>query len=112
MHVLPDSFEMLSSPCLEDDPWHKFPFTGFVAMLSGLVTHAIDSIATSLYTRKAVCDDGEEKTTPMITQIDHLRITTKECSSTRSKQLLRYRVIAMVSSSLQAYLPLVTWKVL
>ncbi|CAD5333995.1 unnamed protein product [Arabidopsis thaliana] len=56
MHVLPDSFEMLSSPCLEDNPWHKFPFTGFVAMLSGLVTLAIDSIATSLYTKKFVAD--------------------------------------------------------
>ncbi|ESQ39611.1 hypothetical protein EUTSA_v10001181mg [Eutrema salsugineum] len=83
MHVLPDSFEMLSSPCLEDDPWHKFPFTGFVAMF--------------LYTKKAVHDDGEEKTTPMIIQIDHLPITTnKERSSTCSKQLMRYRVIAMV----------------
>lgn len=65
MHVLPDSFEMLSSPCLEDDPWHKFTFTGFVAMLSGLVTLAIDSIATSLYTKKAVADDSEERTTPI-----------------------------------------------
>lgn len=100
MHVLPDSFEMLSSQCLEDDPWHKFPFTGFIAMLSGLVTLAIDSIATSLYTKKAVADDGEDKTSPMIIQIDHLPITTKEHSSTCSKQLLRYRVIAMVSSSL------------
>lgn len=34
MHFLPDSFQMLSSECLEDDPWQKFPFTGFVAMLS------------------------------------------------------------------------------
>ncbi|KAG7604979.1 Zinc/iron permease [Arabidopsis thaliana x Arabidopsis arenosa] len=96
MHVLPDSFEMLSSPCLEDNPWHKFPFTGFVAMLSGLVTLAIDSIATSLYTKKAVADDSEERTTPMIIQIDHLPLTTKERSSTCSKQLLRYRVIATV----------------
>lgn len=45
---LSDSFEMLSSPYLEDDPWHKFPFAGFVAMLFCLVTLAIDSIATSI----------------------------------------------------------------
>ncbi|EOA14460.1 hypothetical protein CARUB_v10027669mg [Capsella rubella] len=102
MHVLPDSFEMLSSPCLEDNPWHKFPFTGFVAMLSGLVTLAIDSIATSLYTKKTVADDSEDRTTPMIIQIDHLPITTKERSSTCSKQLLRYRVIAMVQPTIHA----------
>ncbi|CAI0544457.1 unnamed protein product [Linum tenue] len=49
MHVLPDSFDMLSSTCLPDSPWHKFPFTGFVAMLSALVTLMVDSIATSFY---------------------------------------------------------------
>ncbi|GJU51765.1 probable zinc transporter 10 [Tanacetum coccineum] len=31
MHVLPDSFDMLRSSCLADNPWHKFPFTGFYA---------------------------------------------------------------------------------
>ncbi|CAN6847353.1 unnamed protein product, partial [Brassica oleracea] len=93
---LPDSFEMLSSPYLEDDPWHKFPFAGFVAMLLCLVTLAIDSIATSIYTRKDVCDGSEDTTSPLIIHIDHLQITTRETSSTCSKQLLRYRVIAMV----------------
>ncbi|CAN1282116.1 Probable zinc transporter 10 [Linum perenne] len=46
-HVLPDSFDMLSSSCLADNPWHKFPFTGFVAMLSALATLLVDSVATS-----------------------------------------------------------------
>ncbi|KAF2596433.1 hypothetical protein F2Q68_00010766 [Brassica cretica] len=89
MHVLPDSFEMLSSPYLEDDPWHKFPFAGCVAMLFCLVTLAIDSIATSIYTRKDVCDGSEDTTSPLIIHIDHLQITTRETSSTCSKQLLR-----------------------
>ncbi|CAN0854982.1 Probable zinc transporter 10 [Linum grandiflorum] len=52
MHVLPDSFDMLSSSCLADNPWHKFPFTGFVAMLSALVTLLVDSVATSFYGNK------------------------------------------------------------
>ncbi|XP_051133650.1 probable zinc transporter 10 [Andrographis paniculata] len=52
MHVLPDSFDMLSSACLDEHPWHKFPFTGFVAMLSAIITLMIDSIATSLYSQK------------------------------------------------------------
>ncbi|CAF2142172.1 unnamed protein product [Brassica napus] len=101
---LPDSFEMLSSPCLEDDPWHKFPSAGFVAMLSCLVTLAIDSIATSIYTRKDVCDGSEDTTNPLIIHIDHLQITTRETSSTCSKQLLRYRVIAMVQQMTHAQL--------
>nr|VDD30297.1 unnamed protein product [Brassica oleracea] len=43
MHVLPDSFQMLSSECLEDDPWQKFPFTGFVQQM----THAPLKVETS-----------------------------------------------------------------
>ncbi|KAJ0017659.1 hypothetical protein Pint_11604 [Pistacia integerrima] len=56
MHVLPDSFDMLSSSCLEDNPWHKFPFTGFVAMLSAIVMLMVDSLATSIYNQK--CNTG------------------------------------------------------
>ncbi|KAL8534638.1 hypothetical protein ACS0TY_010606 [Phlomoides rotata] len=52
MHVLPDSFDMLSSSCLNEKPWHEFPFTGFVAMLSAIVTLMIDSLTTSFYTQK------------------------------------------------------------
>ncbi|KAL2511962.1 zinc transporter 8 precursor [Abeliophyllum distichum] len=52
MHVLPDSFDMLSSSCLKENPWHKFPFTGFVAMLSALITLIVDSMATSIYSKK------------------------------------------------------------
>ncbi|CAN6858467.1 unnamed protein product [Brassica oleracea] len=43
MHVLPDSFQMLPSECLEDDPWQKFPFTGFVQQM----THAPLKVETS-----------------------------------------------------------------
>ena len=34
MHVLPDSFNDLTSPCLPRRPWAEFPFTAFVAMLA------------------------------------------------------------------------------
>ncbi|KAJ6688543.1 ZINC TRANSPORTER 10-RELATED [Salix koriyanagi] len=53
MHVLPDSFDMLSSSCLPENPWHKFPFTGFGAMLSAIVTLMVDALATSMYSKKA-----------------------------------------------------------
>ncbi|KAH0853435.1 hypothetical protein HID58_093210 [Brassica napus] len=93
MHVLPDSFDMLSSQCLEENPWHKFPFTGFLAMLSGLITLAIDSMATSLYASKKAVGiiphghgHGPE---------NNVTLPTKDDDSTNA-QLLRYRVIAMV----------------
>ncbi|KAF8107627.1 hypothetical protein N665_0119s0088, partial [Sinapis alba] len=106
MHVLPDSFEMLSSKCLSDDPWHKFPFAGFVAMVSGLVTLAIDSVTTSLYTVKntvvPVPDEygiDQEKATQMVGHNQSngygVVLATKDDESS-DPQLLRYRVIAVV----------------
>ncbi|CBI34138.3 unnamed protein product, partial [Vitis vinifera] len=42
IHVLPDAFESLTSPCLSENPWANFPFTGFVAMLSAIGTLMVD----------------------------------------------------------------------
>ncbi|XP_050280026.1 zinc transporter 8-like [Quercus robur] len=49
IHVLPDAFESLTSPCLSESPWQDFPFTGFVAMVSAIGTLMVDSFATSYY---------------------------------------------------------------
>ncbi|KAK1325737.1 Fe(2+) transport protein 1 [Acorus calamus] len=69
MHVLPDSFDNLSSPCLAEKPWHTFPFTGFVAMLSAVATLMVDSLAMSFYrkvsgTRRAVAEVVDHEMTP------------------------------------------------
>ncbi|KAK4347468.1 hypothetical protein RND71_033807 [Anisodus tanguticus] len=103
MHVLPDSFDMLSSSCLKENPWHKFPFTGFVAMLSAIITLAIDSIATSLYSKKrrAVNPESDQEMAVSTTAGNHVHshhhhgsLSTKD--GVDGKKLLRYRVIAMV----------------
>ena len=51
MHVLPDSFDSLTSPCLPVKPWHEFPFTTFVAMLAALLTLLLDSLMLTFYNR-------------------------------------------------------------
>ncbi|XP_044506245.1 zinc transporter 8-like isoform X3 [Mangifera indica] len=51
IHVLPDAFENLTSPCLNENPWGKFPFTGFVAMMATIGTLMVDAFATSYYTK-------------------------------------------------------------
>ncbi|CAL1404006.1 unnamed protein product [Linum trigynum] len=117
MHVLPDSFDMLSSGCLADNPWHKFPFTGFVAMLSALVTLMVDSIATSFYSGKlktaAATTDGVEGDREMgnaVVPVDAEEDNggggrvhhhghhhgVKVSGEDGGKQLMRYKVIAMV----------------
>ncbi|KAF8028779.1 hypothetical protein BT93_E1438 [Corymbia citriodora subsp. variegata] len=105
MHVLPDSFDMLSSQCLPEVPWHKFPFTGFVAMLSALVTMMVDSISTSVYSRKnnvGSLPDSEsgkgsgsgQEVTVVTAGHSHIHGHLHEVAA--SSQLVRYRVVAMV----------------
>lgn len=116
MHVLPDSFDMLSSQCLKDNPWHKFPFTGFVAMLSAIMTLMVDSMATSVYSQKnnigviPETEGGEgghdDREMGVVTAAHlpspghhhghhhHHGAATKV--EAVSSQLLRYRVVAMV----------------
>ncbi|KAJ4840150.1 hypothetical protein Tsubulata_000226, partial [Turnera subulata] len=53
IHVLPDAMESLTSPCLNEDPWGKFPFSGFVAMMSAIGCLMIDCFATSFYSKRA-----------------------------------------------------------
>ncbi|XP_042476068.1 fe(2+) transport protein 1-like [Macadamia integrifolia] len=100
MHVLPDSFDCLRSPCLPENPWRKFPFTTFVAMLSAVMTLMIDSFAMSFYKKFNSSGRGETST----------RITVSEetCKSGHyhaiggiedeepSEQLLRNRIVAQV----------------
>ncbi|CAI0420867.1 unnamed protein product [Linum tenue] len=62
IHVFPDAFESLTSPCLPKKPWGDFPFAGFIAMVAAMGTLAIDSFATSYYTRAhgKNCEDGKD----------------------------------------------------
>ncbi|XVF68392.1 hypothetical protein PTKIN_Ptkin10aG0202100 [Pterospermum kingtungense] len=65
VHILPEAYESLSSPCLSGRPWGVFPFTGFLAMVSAMVTMMIDTFATSFYKRshfnKALPVNGDEE---------------------------------------------------
>ncbi|XAR59411.1 hypothetical protein NMG60_11015241 [Bertholletia excelsa] len=71
VHVLPDAFQSLSSPCLGHSPWGNFPLTGLVAMLSAIATMMLDTSATSYFNRshfevddhkaKAIIINGDEE---------------------------------------------------
>lgn len=51
IHILPEAFDHLKSPCLNQNPWRNFPFSGFVAMMSAIGTLMVDSFATGYYNR-------------------------------------------------------------
>ncbi|KAI4992852.1 hypothetical protein ZWY2020_007165 [Hordeum vulgare] len=52
VHILPEAFERLGSPCLVDGPWQKFPFAGLVTMLGAIATLVVDTIATGYFQRE------------------------------------------------------------
>ncbi|KAI3921447.1 hypothetical protein MKW98_013381 [Papaver atlanticum] len=106
MHVLPDSFNDLSSVCLPDKPWHTFPFTGFVAMLSAIFTLMIDSIFTSYSQNKNAVENEKGNTNGDVEIANgnphshghghshgHSFVMAGDVASA---QLTRYRVIAVV----------------
>ncbi|WCJ42463.1 Zinc transporter 3 [Euphorbia peplus] len=104
IHVLPDAFESLTSPCLNEDPWGKFPFTGFIAMVSAIGTLMIDCFATSYYSnrgKKEVNNEGngsgdEEKNVESHVHTHATHGHSHGVVDPAPSQLLRHRVIAQV----------------
>ncbi|KAL8150948.1 hypothetical protein V2J09_020756 [Rumex salicifolius] len=69
IHILPDSFEKLSSPCLKGGAWEDFPFAGFVAMVAAIGTLMIESTATGYYRR--VHFKGEKAVVGVDADVEH-----------------------------------------
>ncbi|XP_057795086.1 zinc transporter 1-like [Salvia miltiorrhiza] len=61
VHILPDAFRSLTSPCISHTPWAQFPFSGFIAMAAAIATLMVDTIATAFYrnthSSKAAADE-------------------------------------------------------
>ncbi|KAF5474566.1 hypothetical protein F2P56_006455 [Juglans regia] len=95
IHVLPDAFESLTSPCIGGNPWGKFPFTGFVAMVSAIGTMMMEAFATGYQKRselrkaQPVNADGESDGAHV-----HGPAFVSEISN--SSDLIRHRIISQV----------------
>lgn len=104
MHVMPDSFADLTSPCLPQHPWHKFPFTTFIAMISAVFTLMVDSFFLSYFKKKLPVSSSlnDSKTTKEL-DLGHghdLAIANGHDKNVNAEQLLRYRVVAQVDQFL------------
>ncbi|GMN60642.1 hypothetical protein TIFTF001_029733 [Ficus carica] len=110
IHILPDAFNDLTSPCLDENPWGKFPFTGFAAMMSAIFTLMIDSFATGYYKRlhsstaanKQVIADEETTAEDhhghvhVHTHATHGHAHASASSQSNTSDLIRHRIIAQV----------------
>lgn len=111
VHVLPDAFESLTNPCLNENPWGNFPFSGFVAMLSAIGTLMVDTFATSYYKRchfnkPKPIDGGDEEGGGEHTGHLHLHTHTTHGHSHVSTDdsvplyLIRHRIVSQVHTIL------------
>ncbi|XP_014522941.1 zinc transporter 8 [Vigna radiata var. radiata] len=107
IHVLPDAFENLTSPCLKEHPWGDFPFTGFVAMCTAMGTLMVDTYAAAYFQKyhsKEIQNDsgdveketGHEGHVDLHTHASHGHAHGPVHSHDHSSQLLRHRVISQV----------------
>eukprot|EP00268_Persea_americana_P036045 TRINITY_DN35539_c0_g3_i2.p1 TRINITY_DN35539_c0_g3~~TRINITY_DN35539_c0_g3_i2.p1 ORF type:complete len:277 (+),score=42.69 TRINITY_DN35539_c0_g3_i2:149-979(+) len=108
IHVLPDAFETLTSPCLKENPWGKFPFAGFIAMMAAIATLMVDTYATGYYKRSHFnkaqpVDDGNKDEE----HASHVHVHTHAThghahgeafvsQETSSGDLIRHRVVSQV----------------
>ncbi|KAI8526718.1 hypothetical protein RHMOL_Rhmol12G0017300 [Rhododendron molle] len=115
VHVLPDAFEKLTSPCLTGVVWN-FPWAGFVLMVVAIFTLMLDNLATSYYSQSQLANAStdpvvhvdEEMTgehanqdVPVHTHTTHghshgSAMLSSGYDGPVSKELIRYRVIAQV----------------
>lgn len=106
IHVLPDAFENLTSPCLNEHPWGDFPFTGFVAMCTAMGTLMLETYATA-YFQKLHFKRGQVEATDPEKEAGHeghVHVHTHathghahgHASIDDSSELLRHRVISQV----------------
>ncbi|KAI3915227.1 hypothetical protein MKX01_035486 [Papaver californicum] len=108
IHILPDAFDDLTSPCLNENPWGNFPFTGFIAMMSAILTLMVDTLALGYYRRSnfkktqgTIMDnqDGEQVPEHFHKYATHAHshgsVESSEADSSPS-ELMRHRIISQV----------------
>ncbi|KAM7273703.1 hypothetical protein ACFE04_028367 [Oxalis oulophora] len=60
VHILPDAFENLTSPCL-NEIWGKFSWTGFVMMVAVILVLIIESFLPCYITKSSPNKNGDEE---------------------------------------------------
>ncbi|XP_023545036.1 probable zinc transporter 8 [Cucurbita pepo subsp. pepo] len=96
MHVLPDSFNCLTSPCLPENPWRKFPFTTFIAMISAVMTLMLDSFSMSRYKKELMEAQVAEEEQNEGMEIDDNSGREEGTNKKLGAKLVRHRVIAQL----------------
>ncbi|KAL3523138.1 hypothetical protein ACH5RR_015972 [Cinchona calisaya] len=99
IHILPDAFESFTSPCLGENPWGGFPFTGFVAMMAAIATLMLEALATGYHRRAELQKpqplDGDEENN-VVNAGPHVHGPAIVLERSNSSSLIRNRIISQV----------------
>lgn len=99
LHILPDAYDSLKSPCLSENPWGGFPFTGFIAMMAAILTLMMEAFATGYHRRselrKAQPVDGDEENEGG--NGGHVHGSGFVLERSNSSDQIRHRVISQVT---------------
>lgn len=99
LHIIPDAFGSLTSPCLSENPWGSFPFTGFIAMVAAFGTLSMEAFATGYYKREELRKslpmdvDNEESN---LANASHVHGVAIMLERSNSSNLLRHRLVSEV----------------
>ncbi|XP_027086245.1 zinc transporter 5-like [Coffea arabica] len=98
IHILPDAFASLTSPCLPENPWGGFPFAGFIAMMAAIVTLMMEALATGYHRRAEMQKpqplDADEEANP--TDAGHVHGPAILLERSNSSSLIRNRIVSQV----------------
>lgn len=98
LHILPDAYDSLKSPCLSENPWGGFPFTGFIAMMAAILTLMMEAFATGYHRRselrKAQPVNGDEESDG--DHAGHVHGSAFVLERSNSSDLIRHRVVSQV----------------
>ncbi|XP_042397407.1 zinc transporter 8-like [Zingiber officinale] len=96
IHILPDAFGSLTSPCLAPSPWQDFPFAGFGAMVAAIGSLAVDAIATGFLSRRAAAVGDAGTSAEDDVEVHAHGHTHGRVPRGAEAQLIRDRVISQV----------------
>lgn len=100
VHVLPDAYESLRSPCLGENPWGKFPFAGFVAMVTAIGTLLMESFVTGCRKRselrKSLPSDANEESDGTHSSHGLHQASAFFSETQNSSDLIRHRIVSQI----------------
>ncbi|GAB2301175.1 ) transport protein [Dionaea muscipula] len=92
MHVMPDSWNDLTSPCLPKAPWRLFPFTPFITMIAAYSTMMMDTFATAFYEKSNLAPAAASRDDPN----GNAQTVELMLGDRKDSDLMKNRVVAQV----------------